>query len=521
MIILVLFLSTVIALVINQLFVPRALVLWDESVYLMWTYHLYEALGSADAQAIWQTTLHQYLYPPLQSWVLSIPLLFVGFSIESARTVGLFWFILGTVLTYLLGSHMGKIPRTTIGLVAALLFMSSPMIIFFSSLALKEVAGASLTILVILSYIRARTSNRVTSYITSGMCLFILFMTKYNFAAIPAIAILIEYIVESFRHKKDVKTMAIRHIAFASPFLIGIVWWVTLQGKRILEYGQWVRYTEGLSDVWGYVLYYPRTIIFMYSASEFIGIFLLAAYILALCNLSDFRIRILWLTITVNLLYVGLYLTFWINNVQDRYIFTVVPLWFVLGATIAIDFYKRLMKPLRISILVIFVCIFAFDALSLPKNIYALGAYTLKSPIFNQLDYKDQWFNYDKKSWPHKLAESHDEHPRDVVEFVASSIDLTKPIRIVGTANELAPDYFALTFADYKKRGAFPKELYASYVITIEVLPISRLYNHDFLLMNAWKINEIRDVEQNQLLQLKTKKQFQELGVEVGIYTSD
>lgn len=527
----VILVSAALALFLAKTYIPKASVGWDEANHIWVSYRLSESLQEKNLLSFLKITFNQPHYPPLQSWFLGMPLALFGFSIEKARLWGLFWFVLGGLLIFVLGERLGGDKGKLTGVISLFFFLSSPIVLFFSSLAMKEMMGAALSLLVVLSYFHARKVNTPFSYLLVGLMLFVLTMTKYNYGFLMMIVIFLEMIISFFLAKKR-QMVALSHLPLFVSFFILFGFWLLVPYNRIplfLEtfagnFSDRFIYTQGLADFWGYFLFYPRAIVLMYSSSILVGIFLLISFVWAIRYFRDFRIRFLWLAVAVNLLLGNIYT----QNMQERYIFTSVSFLFVLGGFVGSNFLAKLLAfPKRSwvwgAVLGFWLLVsgkILFDLGHLPSFVYSVGAYTLKSPVFNQTDFQDKnlWFNYDLSSWPKTLATGSYEKPKDVLEFVASSVDLAKPVEVVGFANEFSPPLFDLIFALHKQKREFVSLPYSSFMVTLEIFPTSRFYTRDYQLMNSWQIEKIKAIKVDPSLTLVKRKEFKELGVEVTIW---
>lgn len=524
----VVLISIMVAFFVAKTYIPKANVGWDEASQIHVAYRIYDSARAKSVLTFLKVTASQVYYPPLQSLFYGISSLPFGFSIEKARAVGLFWFILGGFLMFLLGKELTDKRKTLMGILGLFFFLSSPMMLLFSSLVLKEIMGVALSLLVVLLYLRARKGETLFPYILVSLLLFTLSMTKYNYSFLIAMVVFLEAGV-SFLFSKSRRKIILSHLVIFAPFLLLLGFWLFFPYNKLSSYISIVTspvgfQTKGMTDFWGILLFYPRAIALMYSPSVILGFFLLLSLVISLRYFNDFRIRVLWLLLAINFTLVIIYN----GNMQERYIFTSMPFLFLIGAFILTKLLVKSLtfskKPL-ISGLILGIWLLAggkilVDMAHLPNFVYAVGARTLRYPVFNQTDYQDKdiWFNYNPSSWPKNLPFGAFEKPNDVLDFVASSVDLTKPVEVMGYTNEFSPPYFDLIFALHKQKREFVSLPYASFVVTLEVSPTSRFYTRDYQLMNAWQLEKIREIEKDPSLVMINKKKFESLDVEVTIY---
>ncbi|KKU83568.1 MAG: hypothetical protein UY10_C0005G0019 [Microgenomates group bacterium GW2011_GWA2_47_8] len=510
---------------IARTLIPRAAVLWDEAVFLLWSYKIYEAIRAFNLASLGQIAYGQVEYPPLQSLLLGIPLSFIGFSIEKARLVGLGWFIAAGILVYILACRVAGKHKSTTGLLATFLFLTSPLILYHASVAMKEMMGAALSLFTILLYITATKRNRPIFYMLTSIGLVALFLTKYHYSAFIGIGILIEFCISLLLVKH--KSASLRgHALIFVPLLVVILLWIYIpvdRSAKIMEIiaNKTLSYTGDMVDPMTYVLFYPRSVVYFYAISPAVGILLITAIGMTIKNLKNSSIRLLWIVVIVNMILVGTH----VENIQDRYIFTTMPFLFILaalGITETVDRLLRIQKPrVRVAFAlaaILFLYHLSVHLVRLPSQVYGASAQSLHGLTFDQTDYTDHWFFYDTSRWPKKLPGPNDERARDVLDFIVRNVEATKPIQVAGVANAFSPDYVNLKFALTREHTS-SEILYPSYVVTVEVLPSSRHNNLDFQKMVAWHISEIRAIERDPTLIRMSGKLFNELGVYVTIYT--
>jgi 4-amino-4-deoxy-L-arabinose transferase-like glycosyltransferase len=527
----VLVISLLIASLIAKAYIPKAYVLWDEATHIYTTYLVYDTLQSGNFSGAWQNIISQILYPPLQSLIFAPLLLVSGFSINNLRTLSLLCFILSSLFVFLSGKKLGG---QYVGLVSFFFFITSPMIIFYASLYMKELLGVAVSIFTVYAYFTAKEAKKFKTlrFILVGLSLFAIFLEKYQYAGLIGGAFLAEGALLIIFYRNRIKNMYHQFSMFLS-FLIPALLWIILpvQGVhnkltgiiRVLS-DPWT-ITSNLSDVWGYILYFPRAIIYMYSPSVVVGFFLLISFFLAMFYIGNYRIRVVWFVVAINYILA----TNHSGNLQQRYILTTVPFLFLLGGFIFMKLAIQIQKARKGSLYygfilggcIIFAIIIAIDIIKMPHFIYAMASHTVRSPIFNQKSLNEEVFNYDTSSWEAEILPDTSSKPSHVLDFIASSVDLTKPVQVVGVTNEFSPNYINLVFLSHKKMYGKEKPMpltYTHYVATIEYLPGSPLLTKDFYFMNAWQVADIRKIESDTTLTLIVKKKFEPIGVEAVVY---
>ena len=524
--------SLVVAFFVWLLYIRLNNLNWDEAFHLYWTYQIYDSLKMGDFANFWNVTLQETFYPPFQSWVLSIPALMFGFSIVKVRIYWLFWLVLSSILIFIVTKKISRSlvmsdnESTISGYGAVFFLLTSPMVLFMSSMAMKEMMGMGIFLIIILTYFIARERRNPLLFLLVSLELFIAIMAKYNYGVLLTMILGLETAVTFIFCKKRLETILTGVLMFL-PFLLltlGWIFWPENKLERFLGVLQNSNpVSAGMSDTIGYLLFYPRAIIYMYSFTPLIGIFLLLSIFLSFLYIKNFRVRVLLIGVIINITLA----TYSLWNEQERYIFPVIQFLFILGGiTLGLILFRvrkisgeKSYKLVQLGLFFLFLVIFAKDIISLPSYVYSVGAYTARSPVFNQTDYKDLFYEYNVSKWPKKLPEGEFSKPSEVLKWVTSNVDLSKPVQVVGQAAELAPDYFNLEFSIHKRSGEYPKiEGYSYFFVTLEILPNSKFYGWDYKKFNSYVETYIKQVQEDKSLTLLKEKMFDELGVRVKIY---
>lgn len=509
--------TLLVAVALKLFIIPYALVTWDEAGFLMTGYESYAALKSGDITRAIQLASYRFMYPPLQPLVLSALSLPFGYTIETVRTLSLLWFILSGILTYILGSMLDAKRGRVIGFAASLLFVVSPMMMFLGSTTYKEMMGVVFTLLTVVLYVRAFRKKTVWNYLSVSAGLVGLFFVKYQYIVIVVAAMVLEFVIEMIRDRHRARTL-LAHLIMFLPLLIVMEIWVFYPFDRLALFINFLtnrsfQYTTGSLTPLGFLLYVPNIIYAIYSISPVIGAALLATLVLSVAFLKQKEIRFLWLLVMIN----SVLVTIHVENIQSRYIATSVPFLFILCG------YFLMRKPIRkypaaITMGSVALIVILIDVCKFPYNVYAVGTISGTSVAFNQRDYKDTWYNYDKRTWPRAAPWDAKENPSDVVAFVTNTVDATKPIDIVGASSNFSPDYFYLALAQKRASGTNTPLAHGLYVVTLEILPDSRFNTKDHQIVTAGSIVEVRKRQQDPNLVLYHERLFDELGLRVKIF---
>lgn len=538
---------------LNFFYLVPPVVNWDEGTHAIWGFREWLALKDGNLAGFWEFTRQQFAYPPLGSWLIAFINFPFEFSLNLTRFVSTIGFIFGSILLYLIGRQLNK--NKFAGLSAFLFFLTSPIVLFYSVVVFKEIWGVTLTLLFIFLYFRALAKKTFLSFFLAGCCLALLFWEKYNYAGLIFLALVLEAIVEwviLLSNKKNWplwgKTF-LRQLLLFIPLIVIAAWWILTPDNKLEWFLQimrsdWNPVTVGLGSKLEYLLFYPNSLRASYVFSEILFWFLVVGYLLSIKDMANKKIRLLFLLFTVNLL-LG---TRHAINLQDRYILTTAPALFLLaGFELEKTFLKikekrktksvKYVTPILFAIFVIFV---GWDLIHLPWLLKSNATHLLSSAMYEETDYRDTIFNFNKSDWPkgQLTLRPSAETSEQVIDYILENIDVNKPVEIVGYMSEIAPDWVELRSALRRReciplRSASPSATrnYAGqakkckveaninrYLVTLEVKSTSRLNTYDYKRANSWAISKIKEITENNKDKLLTEKDFQELGLVVRIY---
>jgi hypothetical protein len=522
--------SLIISIIIAFMYIPKANVIWDEANYILLGYRFHEALIHRNLSEFWQITMEPTHYPPFQTWLIAVLLLPFKYSVFNARLTNLIWFNIVPIFLFILGKKTDSRNGNLIGLLAGVFFLMSPLVIFLASNIMLEMMGAALTIMIITIYLLARKNNNLLLYFISSLLISILTLTKYNYGTLLLVILSIEAFLHIISSRKRLSIITNYFFLFIPCIAILLLW--LIKTNKITDF---IASNTNLNpqitatnNLWYWLSFYPTAIYYFYSASPILGIIFLMSILLSIFYLKNIYIRLPWIAITAS---IYLATIFQKNNLQERFIFTIIPFVFLISAYISIIIYQKIILFIKYRILhllyIFIIVIFGFkifiDLCQINSNILAISSYTFKNAVFNQTDYidKNQWYNYDPKSWARQLPQGQYEKPEDIYYFIANSVDLSKPYQVVGQSAELSLAYMTYMLSVAKNNNLYPKLPYSSFIITIEILPTSRLYTHDYLYTNIPYINYLGGTQwqkHDPYLKLINHKFFSNLGVDVSIY---
>lgn len=517
-------LSIIISGVIYFYYQARAIVIWDEGSYLEQTWWLIEAMRSHDWNQFFALSKSYFQYPPLFNWLFLFPFYFIEPSIRGIRSINIIFYIIGTCLTYWLGSEIAQKRKRIVSFLAALLFLFSPLMITFTVILMREMVGTTFTLLVVILYFISKRKSVIYLLFTS-VAFMALTMIKYNFG-ILAFGIMsvnegIEFMVTKYR-----VSVFSRWCMITIPYLLFMFWWIILYQNQLAKFFFILRnpanYLTGVGSTLDHILFYPRAIMYLYSPSVLLGIGMLVTLVAAFLYAKNSRIRFLWLAVVINIL-LGMVHT---ENMQERYIFTVVPFVYCISAYVLVENFDKITGFLRKFHIQLFgyilgllgLGVIGWELIHLPTYIIDVGSYTNKIALYNQKTFKELWFDYDRSHWSHPLAQLGDEKPEDVFRYIVNTIDMQKLTAYVGSANELSQPYRGLVFKELERIKTGNNFPYREAGVLVEILPDSKFYTRDYLIQNKPYLDYDRFVFTDPTWILYQEKIFHDLGVKVTIF---
>ena len=501
------------------------LVMWDEAGYIWEGYRIHEALRAADFLEFFRLTKSQFYYPFFQSWYLGITTLPFSYTAFSARLVSLF-LLLPTV--WLLWALTRKISKKIFpSALVIFLFLTSPLILFYYSTAMKEGLGTVLTLLAFWLYFQAcqqasflRKKRPEIWFFLTGITALILTLTKYNYGVLVLMVLGLESLF--WRQWKQ-------NLIMFLPVIFGLGIWLSQPGRPegfllVLQN----RFTIHLYEttVLGHLLYYPLELAFGYFFSPLVCLLVVIGFIYGLKNWRDFRVRLLALIFLINFVLAERHM----GNNQARFIFTSFPGFLIVGCLGLTQLFFKIQPLFRrgfwlgVSLPVFLVGggVILKDLFSLPKILRPTASHQCDTAIFYETDQAKSWrYDFNRASWPHTYPEKNQETVGDVFDFIFANINTNKKFTPLNFTNEISPGLFSFNFALAKKaKKGTSEEKYSQYFVVLDIEPGSKFDTVDFRRANLGPMLEAKKFLANPSFVQIAQKRFPTLGLTVHILAS-
>jgi 4-amino-4-deoxy-L-arabinose transferase-like glycosyltransferase len=356
----------------------------EEAQHALYSVWLWRDIRAGDWTSFWYDTNRQMVWPFLHSWILSAFFFLFGVSYASARALSFVFFGVSILLIYLLSIKLCGRRGIKVGVVAALLALTSPIMLKFASVNMLEGLGATLFLGAVYLSVVSEERKITLEYVFLALLLGLSIYTNYLYAYLIIPAFLAMTLIKigpttlrAIRLRKRGEKAATRFvfwiyrklIAFGVLLLFSGVWlYFSFSRKLLLLYSSIFKYSGGveLANLWHSLIYYPRVILGELSFSPWIGALLLGA--LFLPNIGARFKKLGRLYVYVWTVLILLAVTIPAKAAQMMYI--VVPFIFIIFSGVLINIVEDFRKKnIKVGALVLFLFL---PALLSAPNIYSL-----------------------------------------------------------------------------------------------------------------------------------------------------
>lgn len=514
-------------LYIRFMLIPYAQLPWDEAMFISRSFKLYTFLRLFQFHEVFANIFNpwQFSYPPLQELSIALVSLPFSFSITLSKLTSAGWVCVSVFFIYKLHMTITSSQKYIRSILTAVFFLTSPLILLYGAIAMKESMGCALTIALFYQYLTAKKSGKLIHFFLTSLVLSAVFLTKYQYTIIPILTIMLDLMIEKISLKN--RTISLIHLlVICIPCAVISGLWILFPVNHIHVFTELLKNSEnltgGYAPVIDYVLFHPRALLYMYAPSVIIGALFVFSLIMTIPFWRQPLIRISlfmsWISIMLS--------TIHYTNIQERYILPSVPFIMVLSAFICTMYFRIIMRwstnrMIRVTGVLVLSSLLVFvlrDTYQSSRTIYAMGSVTQKGPLFTQQDYKDAWFVYDPHMWPKNMPWEAKEVPMDIVKFVAQNIDVTKEYWVYGLSGFFPPGLFSYVFDSLPQSERIVDNKYDKYAITITTFPDSFYYTRDYELFAQYQEYQTQEYIQSHEDTLIAKKKFEFLGIEIAMY---
>ena len=372
----------------------------EEAQHALYSVWLWRDIRAGDWASFWYDTNRQMVWPFLHSWILSAFFFIFGVSYASARALSFVFFAVSIILIYLLSSKLCGRRGIKVGVVAALLALTSPIMLKFASANMLEGMGAALFLGAVYLSVVSEERKITIEYIFLTLLLALSIYTNYLYAYLIIPAFLTMTLIKmgpttlrAIRLRKQGEKAATRFvfwiyrklIAFGAILLFSGVWlYFSFSRKLLLLYASIFKYSGGveLANLWQSVIYYPKVIISELSFSPWIGMLLLGAIFLPNIGARIKKLGRLYVYVWTVLIL----LTFTIPAKASQMMYVVVPFIFIIFSGVLVniveDFRKKNIKLAALSLFLLLPAL-----LSVPTIYTSVFPQNSQQNLIGVLDY--------------------------------------------------------------------------------------------------------------------------------------
>lgn len=433
---------------------------WDEATYFYKAYGVSEGIRHMSVGEAWNAVATgDQLYPPVSSFALGAVFAVFGSSQTAALVVTALGFVASTVLLFAIGCYLDEKKGHLIGLIAALLFLGTPLIVEYAGTAMLEMAGIVATLLALIVYLHHLRKGTELTALATGIALALVFFTKYNYGLFTIGAVAACQLT-----RLEWKPWTRENLWLWVPVASLSAIWFRLEGKWDGFVGFATNHDMGMPMLSERsLLFYPRFFFAEYTSSTLLGAMTIVGGFAALFWIRRLEVRAVFLFFAVSMASLTVH-----HLKEERYLATVVPVLFLLSAFTFVrvaekapNLYARNSAP-----------VFGLLLLVPSALLYARDVPRLVSQN------RPAWSSY---PWPYRGLNS-------AMDFALNHIDPSIPTTFAGTFNEWSPETirwrFATALPGAKVNVDFLEAGRVNFV-TIELMPGSPYRSANYLEYNA------------------------------------
>lgn len=223
-----------------RLIAPAPPLNFDEAAHSLPGYYVLRDIVNGDLRALWGDFHIQTLWPPGFSLLQAPFLAMLGRSDESARLFATIMLVLaalmGCAICYQISPRLAPLAGWTGGLIA----LSAPGWLYVGTWAMQETPVAFVVFVAFWCFLNALRTQRVAWFALTGLALYFLFLTKFNYAAFAMAAVGIVDLGERLRRamsddrrltNDETRSSFVQRLALPSlialylPLALGLTFW--------------------------------------------------------------------------------------------------------------------------------------------------------------------------------------------------------------------------------------------------------------------------------------------------------
>lgn len=285
----------------ENLILPAGAFQYDEAAHALRGQLIAWDIQHGDWLAFLFDTYRQVYWPPLHAWLTGGLFLFRDATEANARTLSLFLWI-GLALTlYFAGRRLSAPGGTATGVVAALLALTSPLLLKYAAMCMLEIPGLLAVSLSLWAYFRTLDDDTPGANVLLAAALLATFFTKVNYGVLLCMAVAVMRLLDARFHPRRLITRS--NFWLAAPMAIVFAIWFAYPAKILLTWQLLVHRPIGGLDPFSLegLLFYPRALVEL-SGSPLLFAAYAASLAAALRRWRNRKLRLLVLVFAIQFL---------------------------------------------------------------------------------------------------------------------------------------------------------------------------------------------------------------------------
>jgi len=309
---------------------------WDETAHAVRGLLIAYDLQQGDWLHFLFDTYRQVYWPPLHSWFTGIAYLAAGQSMVAARLVSVIAFIMTALLLYATGRDMGEKKENLAGLIALVLYVTSPPMASYAALSMLEIPG--LLGLTLTFFIHNRVNRaRVPPgrHMCLGLAMTFTYFIKSHYGVLLILTFLVTQLIDNRFTRRPLVSRA--NVYTLLPMVIIYAIWFAYPPKLVSTWNHLVNQPWGVEDAYSLegLLYYPRAFFHLAGSPALLALFM-GAIILAFKSWANRTIRFLLVLVIIQFLIGEIH-----HTKMERHLFPVMPPVFLLSGYSLAKWWRR------------------------------------------------------------------------------------------------------------------------------------------------------------------------------------
>lgn len=309
---------------------------WDETAHAVKGLLIAYDLQQGDWVNFLFDTYRQLYWPPLHSWFTGVAYLAAGQSMAAARFVSVIAFIMTALLLYMTVREMGENKEDLAGLIAVVLYVTSPSMASYAALSMLEIPGLLAITLTFFIYNRLNW-KRVPSrrHMCLGLAMTFTYFIKTNYGILLILTFVITQLIDN---RLKLRLLLSRSNVYTIlPMVIIYAIWFAYPPKLVSTWNHLLNQPWGVEDTYSLegLLYYPKAFFYLSGSLSLFALFM-GAIIFSFKSWQNKTIRFLLILVMIQFLIGEIH-----HTKLERHLFPIMPPVFILSGYTLAKWWRR------------------------------------------------------------------------------------------------------------------------------------------------------------------------------------